>query len=238
MLHRIEESTEALARLAAVQSDPSLELWLGVGFICWVAAYVVILIRGFRDKACGMPLAALAVNFAWEVMWGFVLPDKPPMGMINKIWAVVDVLIIVQFLAYARPRAPKGLPKGSFYPLTLLVFAIGFGVVVLGSYEFRDWEIGGAYIAYLDNLMMSALFVGWALHREDVDGQSMWVAITKGVGTAAISVAQYDINEAVIGGSPFLTFSFVACGVLDGLYVWLLWRRMKGLGIAHPLRRL
>lgn len=238
MLNRVEDSAAALAKLEVIQAAPELQIWLGLGFVLWVAAYVVILIRGFRDKACGMPLAALAVNFAWEVMWGFILPDKPPMGMINKIWAIVDVLIVLQFLVYAPRRMPDILPKGLFHPLTAMVFALAFGVVVYGSYEFRDWELGGAYMAYLDNLMMSALFVGWALYREDVEGQSMWVAICKLLGTATISVAQYEINEVVHGGSPFLLWLFFACGILDALYCWLLWRRMTRLGIANPLRRL
>lgn len=238
MLNRYEDSAEALAVLEQIQASPGVEALLGVGFLLWVAAYVVIIARGFKDHSCGMPLAALAVNLAWEVMWGFVIPDKPPMGTINKVWAVVDLVIVMQFLAYGRARAPASLPKGSFYPLTAVAFGLGLGVVVLGSFEFRDWELGGAYIAYLDNLMMSALFVGWALYREDVDGQSMWIAITKGLGTVVISIATYLIAEAVHGGSPFLTFLYVACGVLDALYCWLLWRRMKAAGIANPLRRL
>ena len=238
MLRRPEDSAEALARLEEVQALADVQAWIGIGALLWITAYVLIIVRGFKDKSCGMPLAALAVNFAWEVMWGFILPDKPPMDTVNRIWALVDVLIVVQFLAYGRSRLPSGLPPAAFFPLTFTAFALAFGVVVLGSYEFADWVVGGAYIAYLDNVMMSALFVGWALYREDVDGQSMWIAITKGLGTATISVAQHRINEEVLGGSPFLTWLFVVCAVLDAIYVWLLWRRMKALGIANPLRRL
>ncbi len=233
-----ESSVEELARLAEIQQDVFVSSMLGVGGLLWMLAYVIIIYRGFKDRSCGMPLIALAVNFAWEVMWGFIHPDKPPMDTINRIWAGIDVLIVIQFLVYGRRTWPEFLPKWSFYPMVAGVLGLGFGFVYLGTYEFADWEVGGAYVAYLDNLMMSALFVHWAVSRSDVDGQSMWVAITKCLGTLAISFGQFEINDFVIGGSPFLTFLFGACLLLDVLYIVLLFRRMRALGIANPLRRL
>jgi hypothetical protein len=231
------QSAEAIEILRQTQAIPWIEATLGVGFLAWIACYALIIRRGFVDKTCGMPLFALAVNFAWEVMWGFVIPDQPPMGAVNKAWAIVDLVIVAQFFAYMPRRMPSILPRPSFYPLSLLVFGFGLGVVILGSYEFKDWELGGGYIAYLDNFMMSMLFVGWALHRTDVDGQSLWIGVTKLLGTVAVSVAQFELNDAILGGSPFLNLLFVACAVADVVYIWLLWRRMKGLGIEQPWRR-
>jgi len=237
MLNDPQQSAAAIEILRETQAIPWVEGTLGLGFLFWIACYVLIIRRGFKDQTCGMPLAALAVNFAWEVMWGFVIPDQPPMGAINKAWAIVDLLIVWQFFKFMPRRMPSIIPKPAFYPLTIIAFAIGLGVVVLGSYEFKDWEVGGAYIAYLDNLMMSALFLSWALYREDIEGQSLWIGVTKGFGTLAVSFAQHELNVQVLGGSPFLTFLFVACAILDFLYVWLLYRRMKALGIANPWRR-
>lgn len=233
-----ESSVEELALLAEIQQDPFVSAMLGIGGLLWITAYLIIIYRGFKDRSCGMPLIALAVNFSWEVMWGFIFPDKPPMDTINKIWAFIDILIVAQYLAYGRRTFPESLPRWSFVPFAFGVLALGFGFVFLGTYEFADWRLGGAYVAYLDNLMMSALFLHWAVSREDVLGQSIWVGITKGLGTLAISAGQYEMNAFVIGGSPFLTFLFGACLVLDVLYVVLLYRRMRGLGIRRPLLRL
>ena len=224
--------------MTEVLQEPLVSGLVGIGGLLWMAAYVIIIYRGFKDRSCGMPLIALAVNFSWEVMWGFIIPDKPPMDTINKVWALIDVLIVVQYLMYGRRTWPRSLPSFTFAPSVILVFVLGFGFVYLGSYEFADWEIGGGYVAYLDNLMMSALFVHWAVSRKDVDGQSMWVAVAKAVGTGAISLGQFRVDEFVLGGSPFLTFLFAACFVLDLIYIVLLYRRMRELGIASPFRRL
>ncbi len=232
------DSATQLEALAAIQKTPWVENWMVLAFLFWVVAYVVVLARGYKDKSCGMPLAALAANFAWEMMWGWIVPDKPPMDTINRIWGFVDVLIILQFLRYGPRRLPKHLPSWAFVPGTLMVFALAFGIVILGSYEFTDWVYGGAYFGYGINIMMSGLFIGWVLSRDDVDGQSIWVGICKGLGTVAMSFAQGPLNEVVTGGSPFLTFMFYACALLDFVYVALLWRRMRALGIANPLRRL
>ncbi len=185
-----------------------------------------------------MPLAALAVNMSWEVMWGFVFPDKPPMDTVNQVWALIDVVIVGQYLVWGRRDAPAWLPAQLFVPSVLLSLALGFGVVYQGTLLFRDWEVGGGYVAFLDNVMMSGLFLHWALTRDHIRGQSLWVAITKGLGTVAASLAQLRINEEVLGGSWFMVVLFVACAVLDLAYVLALARRMRALGIARPLRRL
>ena len=233
-----EHSAEQLATLAQIHQDPFVSTMIGFAGVFWIAAYVLIVARGFKDRACGMPLLALAVNFSWEVMWGFILPDKPPMDTVNKVWAGVDVLIVMQYLAWGRRDFPAYMPRSWFHPTVLFTVLSGFLFVYLGTYEFKDWEVGGAYVAYLDNLMMSALFLHWAATRDHVLGQSMWVAVTKGLGTVAASFAQHEINEGVLGGSPFLLYLFVVCGVLDLAYGVLLYRRMKALGIASPFRRL
>jgi len=233
-----EQSLQQLALLGDVHQIPWVSAVIGIGGVLWIAVYVLIIARGFKDRACGMPLLALAVNFSWEVMWGFVLPDKPPMDTVNQVWAVIDVLIVVQYLRWGRRDFPPFAPASWFVPTVALTFVFGFLFVYLGTYELRDWEIGGGYIAYLDNVMMSALFLHWAMTRDHVLGQSMWVAVCKGLGTLSLSFAQHEINEQILGGSPFLTNLFVLCAVLDLAYAVLLYRRMKACGIARPFARL
>ncbi|MCO4772053.1 MAG: hypothetical protein KDA24_18620 [Deltaproteobacteria bacterium] len=233
-----EVSVERLALLAEVQAEPMVGALLAAGGAMWIAVYLIVIARGFKDEACGMPLVALAVNFSWELMWGVVIPDKPPMDTINQVWAGIDLIIVLQYLRWGRRDFPAHAPRSWFVPMVLGTFAAAMAFIYFGTYEFRDWEVGGAYIAYLDNVMMSALFLHWAMTRDHVLGQSMWVAVLKGVGTATLSVAGLRINEAVLGGSPFLSTMFVLCGVLDAAYIVLLYRRMRLLGITHPFRRL
>ena len=41
-------------------------------FVFWLAAYVLIIRRGLKDRTFGMPIAALCGNIAWEVLFSHV----------------------------------------------------------------------------------------------------------------------------------------------------------------------
>ena len=40
--------------------------------ISWTIVYLTIIYRGFKDKTCGMPFFALALNIAWEFIFSFL----------------------------------------------------------------------------------------------------------------------------------------------------------------------
>jgi len=233
-----EASGEQLLLLAEVHGEPLVEVLIGVGGLLWIATYLLIVRRGFIDHACGMPLPALAVNFAWELMWGVVLPDKPPMDTVNQVWAAVDLVIVAQYLRWGRADWPRFAPASWFVPSVVFTFGAACALVYFASYEWKDWEVGGAYVAWLDNIMMSALFLHWAMTRDHVRGQSLWIGLTKGLGTLLLAYPQIRIDDVVVGGSPFLISMMVVCGVLDLAYLVLLHRRMRALGIERPWRRL
>ncbi len=48
-----------------------------VGGIAWTVVYVEAIRVGLRDRTCAMPVAALALNFAWEPTYiGLPLRDR------------------------------------------------------------------------------------------------------------------------------------------------------------------
>lgn len=94
--------------------------------LLWTISYILLIRRAALDKAYAMPLAPLCVNLGWEFIFGFVHPDSPPMNIVNIVWFGLDVIIVSQYLRYARAEFPKTLPQSWFTPFVMLSLITAF----------------------------------------------------------------------------------------------------------------
>ena len=110
-----------------------------------------------------------------------------------------------------------------------LVFS--FFTVLLVTYEFRDWD--GKYVSLGQNLIMSMLFIGLLLERDNLSGQSLWIAICKMLGTltASISILTFFHDSRLLG------FFSVSILFYDIAYCYLVHAKSKELRI-NPWTRL
>lgn len=208
----------------------SWSLLIGSG-VFWTLAYILIIKRGVQDKTCGMPLLALCANISWEFIFSFIHPHRPPQIYVNIVWLGFDAVILFQFLRYGRPALRGILPARFFYPAFLLALGLSFGAILSITREFGDWH--GKYAAFGQNFMMSVLFVAMLLRREGVGGQSLYIALFKMLGTVLPSVLFLHRFPS----SPFLNFLCPAIFLFDGIYLALLYRRLKDMGV-NPWKRL
>lgn len=185
--------------------------------LCWTLVYLLIIVRSYRDKTYGMPYWALAFNFSWEFIFSFVLSmDLPHLQLqlfINRVWLVFDVFLVVAYVMYGRKEWPSHLPRTLFYPYSLLVLLIGYFFVYLLSVELDHSQ--GMYAAFIQNLMMSWLFIAMLNRRKSLAGQSVGIAALKLAGTLA---------PTLIYGqkSGFVLFLGLGCLVADLIYLALL----------------
>jgi hypothetical protein len=183
----------------------------------WTLTYVLIIWRGFLDNTYGMPLVALCANVSWEFIFSFLYPHGPIQRPVNIVWFSLDLIIMVQLLRYG-PREFVDLPKRVFYAMFGLALVASFCAVLSVTYEFDDWD--GAYSAFGQNLLMSALFLAMLRARRSLRGQSVSIALSKMVGTGLASVAFY-LYSPLSAGSILLPFLYVATAALDLIYVIL-----------------
>ena len=185
--------------------------------ICWTTVYLLIIVRSYRDKTYGMPYWALAFNFSWEFIFSFLLStDLPHLQVqlwVNRVWLVFDIFILIAYFKYGIKEWPSHLPHFLFYPYSLLVLLIGFFFVYLISVELDHSQ--GMYAAFIQNLMMSWLFIVMLNNRKSTVGQSIAIAVFKMVGTLA---------PTIIYGqkSGFVLFLGISCFIADLIYLLLL----------------
>ena len=196
----------------------------------WTVVYILAIRIGFKEKTYAIPVAALALNFAWETIYGIhgLLGPIDAQAVINVAWALADVVIVYTFFRYGRKEFPPFVTGPLFIGGGVLVFAVAYAVQALFISEF-GWTSAPAYAAFLQNLLMSGLFIAMFISRRGARGQSLWIGVAKWLGTLAPTIL-----FGVLRGEPFIIGIGLMCSVLDLIYIgMLLWARRNPAALAQ-----
>lgn len=195
-----------------------------VSGVAWTAVYVEAVRIGFRDRSYAIPAAALALNFAWEVIYASrsVATVLSVQGVFNIVWALADVAILYTFLRFGRAELPPWVTRKLFLGWALLLGVTAFAVQLLFVAEF-GWEAAPRYSAFLQNLLMSGLFIAMFAARGGARGQSLLVAVAKWIGTLAPTIV-----FGWFASSPLILGVGALCSVFDLVYIGLMLRARTG----------
>ena len=186
--------------------------------LCWSTVYIVLIYNGFKYKSYGMPLLALGLNFGWEFFYSFYQLDVNNISLqrwINIFWFVLDGIIVYQYFKYGKQYFPKKISENLFITWSVLVFAICFLIEYMFLIEFGK-SMGARYAAFLQNLIMSFLFIDLLLKRVKIEEFSITVAICKWIGTLAPTILFGLENN-------FILVIGILCSVIDIIYIGVLY---------------
>jgi hypothetical protein len=236
---------------AAVNANHTLGLAVGaLSSLFWTVAYALIIRRGGKDRTFGMPLVALAANLSWEVI--FLVETIRLDGADARLalilpWTLLDGAILAQCFRFGADDFADPWVRRWFRPL--LAAIIAFTALVLWSIIREFHDAIGWYTAFGQNLLMSILFVAMLLRRKDVRGQSVYIAISKLLGTWFAFVLALFWSPATLHEhwktllpaayqpiAPLLTTLYAGTLVFDLVYVALLVRACRACGV-DPWRR-
>ncbi len=189
---------------------------LGMGLF-WIITYILIIKQGLQDKRYGMPMVAICANISWEFIFSFMYPQNDLQRIITLLWFILDIFIMMQFLHYGHKEYKKIVPRKIFYSSFLITLVVSFFTILAMMHEFNDLE--GKYAAFIQNLMMSGLFIALFLQRGNLSGQSMGIAVCKMIGTMFAAVGFYMYFR-----TPLITIISLATLIYDWLYIVLIYR--------------
>lgn len=194
-----------------------------VSGVAWTAVYVDAIRIGFRDRSYAIPAAALGLNFAWETIYAArsVATGITVQGIFNITWGLADVVIVYTFLTFGRSELPAWVTRTHFIGWALLLGVTSFAVQLLFVVEF-GWDNAARYSAFLQNLLMSGLFIALFAARGGMRGQSLLIGVAKWIGTLAPTIV-----FGVYRNSPLILGIGALCSVFDLSYVGLLWRAKR-----------
>lgn len=197
-----------------------------VSGLAWTLVYIEAIRLGFRYRTYAMPVAALGLNIAWE--WTYAIRDLATdpglQAWVNLVWALADVVILYTFFRNGRREFPRFVSRALFVSFGLLIVASSFLIQWLFIAEFGAAGMKAAeYSAFLQNLLMSGLFIAMFVARRGPRGQSLLIAVAKWLGTLAPTIL-----FGFLGHSVFVIGIGLLCSVFDLAYIGLLlWARLR-----------
>ena len=184
--------------------------------ISWSIVYIELIRKGFKDKVCGMPLFALVLNIAWELIYSI---DTGLSGhfnvqeIANISWFILDAVILFIYFKFEKKNFPAKAQK-YFMPFTILAVVSCFVMQFAFYFHFRGIP-AAQYSAFAQNAAMSILFLTALYTRNTTKGQSMLMAVAKWIGTLAPAIQMGIIEDFNI----YIVLMGVICSVFDIIYI-------------------
>ena len=207
--------------------------------LCWTIVYIDGIRIGLRDKSYAIPFYALALNFAWELLYtilGFRHQGATVQNVINAVWFTFDVGILYTYFRFGRKdfagrlsdrfahAGGTGTDSGGthFIAWSVLGLITAFAIQYAFRREFGIRK-GASYSAFSQNLLMSVLFIAMLARRGSREAQSLTIAINKWIGTLAPTILYGALGEGDFPHGSFLILTLgIFCTVFDLIYIWLL----------------
>lgn len=186
--------------------------------VAWTIVYIELIRNGFKYKTYAIPLFALGLNIAWEIIYSvndLIISGNSSgiQGSVNLVWACFDIIIVYTYFKYGKKYFPERAIR-YFVPFSILVFATCFAIQFAFYFSFEAIP-AAQYSAFLQNAAMSILFLTMLFNRTSTAGQSVLMAFSKWIGTLAPTLLMgvlTDINSYII-------ICGVICSVFDIIYI-------------------
>lgn len=192
-----------------------------IGVVFWIYAYFQVIIDNHKNKTLGLPIAAVCLNFGWEVGAVLFFKEHIDMGKIfvigYSIWLIMDIIIVYQMFKYGKSQIDSEYIKKR---LNYILIVGLMGSITAHSFFFIEgFELPMGVIAgYIINAIMSVAYCSLVFNK-NFNGVSIPIAWAKGLGTAIISICFFmkypDKN--------FLTTMYIMTFIFDAAYLYLLY---------------
>ena len=195
--------------------------------ITWTTVYIDSIRLGFKHKTYAMPFWALVLNISWEFLYAFLGLHKISTSVqetVNIVWFLLDCCILFTYFKYGYEEFPKAFSKRIFYVWGISGLICSFLIQRQFYIEFGHY-MAETYSAFLQNLLMSFLYINLLVKRAGSKGQSMLIAVSKMIGTAAPTILFGYLNSNSNGKANHLVLLLgILIFVIDNLYIVLLYQ--------------
>jgi hypothetical protein len=197
----------------------------GISGICWTIVYIESLRVGIKQKTYAMPFWALALNIAWETVhsiMGYREEGMTIQVIFNAVWCLFDIGILYTYFKYGQKYFSEFFPKKIFIVWSILALVVSYLLQYFFVAEFGLVK-GGSYSAFLQNLIMSILFIAMFIQRRGDEGQNLTIAINKFIGTVMPTILVGIIGLEAFGRpSLFILVIGITIAFFDLIYIGLL----------------
>jgi hypothetical protein len=214
-----------------------IALMVPIGGVLWTTAYLLIILKGIKDKTHGMPLVALALNFTWEFIHVFVYPSNGISLYLNTSWFLLDLGIAYTYFKYSYKSFNMfySITKIHWLVLSLCTFFIGFMLNLLAEQFFSQLQnvvtkeriFAEVLVGFIVFLFVPACMIAMLFQRNSSQGQSFIVAFS-----LTLSIICY-VMEILFNpfhhqwGNPFMMMLMAICIIIQVYYTVLIYNQLK-----------
>jgi hypothetical protein len=191
----------------------------------WLFAYIFAIQRASVDKRAGIPALAIAGDVAWEGTHSLVIAGYVPQRTLDFVWFAFDLVLLYQVFRYGNKDFPS-LTGKTFRAMIWGVIAWCAVAMILLTRELNDTI--GAYDGYFLVIFVSWSFIYTLRRRRSSAGQSMYIAVSKWVGTSMAGLNTFFVYPH----HTFLIYSFITAFALDVTYMVMLYRQIRAEGAS------
>ncbi|KAH6669556.1 hypothetical protein B0J14DRAFT_546718 [Halenospora varia] len=209
---------------------PVTNTFLQVGGSLWTICYILLTRESFKSRTYGMPLFALAFNFAWELVYAFFVAEAPLERIVFGIWCLLDCGMVYGIFLY-------GANEWAHAPVIAKNLGKGFGVLVLYC-VFGHWAFAKYWIDNEVGKKEGKFYFGKV--GPDTTELGFWTAAAAQAYLSAASLVQLSVRRHT-GGVSWGIWASRTAGSIIGLYLnyawmWYFWNEahvyfMSPLGI-------
>jgi hypothetical protein len=115
---------------------PIANALLQAGGSLWTLTYILLTHQSFKDRTYGMPLFALSLNFAWEIVYALYVAEELLERMVFTIWLLLDCGMVYGLLTFGKEE----WNHAPFMKKYLGIIFWGTTVwCVVGHWAFAEW---------------------------------------------------------------------------------------------------
>ena len=142
-------------------------------------------------------------------------------SIVNTFWVLLDVVILITYFKFGRKEWNKNIDSKYFAPWSILGLICCYVLQIVFIVEF-GFVMASQYSAFLQNLLMSILFISMFVKRGNMEGQSLLLAVAKWIGTLAPTILMGAITY-----NPLVLVTGILCSVFDIIYIVMLVKYQK-----------
>lgn len=207
--------------------------------IFWSVTYIECIRKGFEDKTYCIPFFAICMNYSVEILClvhCFITYDTRVLTyVVHSLQVMLDTGIVITYLKYGKrelalllshQNIKNRLCVGKYFVIRTIVNALVVIMVLTICYIYvSNWK---GYFQFVDNLIMSVLFIAMYFVRKGNRGQNLCIAITKMLGTLSATLMVGVVSKVI----PILVIGLI-CFVLDIAYIIIFAKHPKLLHIKR-----
>lgn len=193
------------------------------GAVLWMGAYVDTAVNIVKKKTVAIPMAAVVLNFGWEVAASiFFVPNMGKLLVLAYwVWMLLDIFIFASLYKYGDKQMvmPYFKKHIKFYLTVGIIISFLSQLFFMLEYDLPMAPVSG----YIINLAMSIGFL-YLLFVPGFEGNTKVTAWCKFLGTGIISI-MFALHYP---GNWFLIVMYFSVALFDIMYIVMLNKKLKG----------